>query len=472
MKFRTITDAMTKAQSFIDEGNEEKAYECYKSALELDAYNIDVIHKLAETAQILQYNNDAINYWNLFMQLKPDDALPYTQLLDLYFNDNKYEYYMTRGKLKTIEGRIAQATDDYKKAINNTSDEKEIITARYLLAQSYEFIGKPLSAIDEYLKILDQEPNEAVYVSLANLYYLEDKSAALDMLLRALKEYPDSNAVKEFLCKVYLAMGEYEKAEQYAVSLFNKIKSMLMQEKNDGAFELLKSVSEKDKQDISYSALMAEYYYNVNDKDNALKWIDILEKQSPDSPLAFQMRALLYEKQDDDFNAHFNWGKYYSKKSQHDLAQDEYLNAYNEDSSNVEIIKALINHYYSIDDKFACAEFCEKLVAIEKDDVATLKKLVKFYEEQGYEEKVLSYLYQLSQCNERDYDTLLKLARHAQKSKKNDDAIEYYEKYIKYAPNTDEKEQVKVQLNMLTSGDIGADEEGLLDKIIRFFTKK
>ena len=130
------------------------------------------------------------------------------------------------------------------------------------------------------------------------------------------------------------------------------------------------------------------------------------------------------------------------------------------------------NHYYSIDDKFACAEFCEKLVAIEKDDVATLKKLVKFYEEQGYEEKVLSYLYQLSQCNERDYDTLLKLARHAQKSKKIDDAVEYYEKYIKYAPNTDEKEQVKVQLNMLTSGDIGADEEGLLDKIIRFFTKK
>lgn len=472
MKFRTISDAMSKAQTFIDAGDEEKAYECYKAALELDAYNIDVIHKLAETAQMLQYNNDAINYWNMFMQLKPDDALPYTQLLDLYFHDNKYEYYMTRGKLKTIEGRIAQSTDDYKKAINNTTEEKEIITARYLLAQSFEFIGKPLAAIDEYLKILDYEPNEAVYISLANLYYQEDKSAALDMLLKALNEYPDSNAVKEFLCKVYLALGEYAKAEQYAVSLFNKIKSMLMQEKNESALDLLKTVSEQDKQDISYSALMAEYYYNVNDKDNALKWIDILEQQNPDSPLPFQMRALLYEKLNDDFNAHFNWGKYYSKKSQHDLAQDEYLNAYHEDTLNVDIIKALINHYSSIEDKFACAEFCEKLVAIEKDDIATLKKLVKFYEEQGYEDKVLDYLYQLSECNERDYETLLKLARHAQKSRKIDDAIEYYQKYMKFAPNTDEKEQAQVQLNLLTSGNIGADEEGLLDKIIRFFTKK
>lgn len=472
MKFRTISDAMTKAQAFIDGGDEEKAYECYKSALDLDSYNIDVLQKLAETAQLLQYNNDAITYWNMFMQLKPDDALPYTQLLDLYFDDNKYEYYMTRAKLKTIEGRVAQATDDYKKAINNTTEEKEIITARYLLAQSYEFIAKPLSAIDEYLKILDYEPNEAVYVSLANLYYVEDKSAALDMLSRALKEYPDSNVVKEFLCKVYLALGEYEKAEQYAVSLFNKIKSMLMQGKNESAFELLNTISEQDKQDISYSALMAEYYYNVDDKDNALKWIDVLEKQSPDSPLAFQMRALLYEKLDDDFNSHFNWGKYYSKKSQHDLAQDEYLNAYHENSLNVDIIKALINHYSSIEDKFACAEFCEKLVAIEKDDVATLKKLVKFYEEQGYEDKVLNYLYQLSQCNERDYETLLKLARHAQKCRKIDDAIEFYEKYLKYAPNTEEKEQVQNQLTMLTSGEVGADEEGLLDKIMRFFTKK
>ena len=36
---------------------------------------------------------------------------------------------------------------------NLTTEEKEIIASRYLLAHSYEFLNKPLAAIDEYLKL-------------------------------------------------------------------------------------------------------------------------------------------------------------------------------------------------------------------------------------------------------------------------------------------------------------------------------
>ena len=175
-----------------------------KYAYEADKNDTDVLQRLAVCAQMLQYNNDAINYWNTFIALKPEDPIAYNQLLDLYFHENKYQYYLTRAKLKTIEGRLAQAADDYKKAVNNTTEEKEIIAARYLLAQTYEILNKSVQAIDEYLKILDYDHNENVYLSLAGLYYAEDKQAALDMLQRAIKEYPDSSAVKEFLCKVYL----------------------------------------------------------------------------------------------------------------------------------------------------------------------------------------------------------------------------------------------------------------------------
>lgn len=470
MSNKTIVDALARGQQFEDDGEEQKAYECYKMAFEINPNDTDVIQKLALTAQSLGFQSDAINYWTLYSEIKPNDDLPYTQLLDLYFHDNKYMYYLTRAKLKTLENRMSHAIDDYKKAINNTSDEKEIISARYLLAKTCEVLNKTTQAIDEYLKILDYDPNEAVYLSLANLYYIEDKNAALDLLMRAIEAYPDSIYVKESLCKVYLALGDYASAEKYAVSNFNKAKSMLMQEKNDEAFALLKSFSAEEKQDISYPALMAEYYYNVNDSENAFVWIDSLEKLNPDSPLAFQMRALVYEKIDDDFSSHLYWGKFYSKKGQYDLAQDEYLQAYNVQSNNVLVIKELINHYSVIDDKFACAEFCEKLVAVEKNDVVTLKKLVKFYEEQGYEEKVIDYLTQLVENNERDYDSLLKLAKHAQKCRRYDEAISFYEKYLKVAPNTPEKEAANAQLNMLTTGEI-ADEEGFLDKIIKFFSR-
>ena len=49
--------------------------------------------------------------------------------------------------------------------------------------------------------------------------------------------------------------------------------------------------------------------------------------------------------------------------------------------------------------------------------------------------------------------------------------IEYYNNYLKYAPNSDEKEAIKKKAETLASGEI-YEEEGLLDKIIGFFTKK
>lgn len=467
----TIAQALSKAQQFEEEDKFDQAYECYKYAHELNKRDTDVLQNLATCAQTLGKNEEAVTYWNIFMALKPEDPISYTQLLDLYFHDNKYDYYMTRAKLKTVENRLAQATDDYKKAINSTTEEKDILNARYLLAQTYQIINKPMQAIDEYLKILDHDHNEAVYLALANLYYDEDKSAALTLLNKANEEFPDNKDIKEMLCKIYLALGDYVKAEKFATNNFDKIKSLLMQEKNKEAYVLMQSLSEKDKQDSKYAALMAEYFYNLNDNENTLKYIDIYEKTNQDSPLPSQMRALVYEKQNKDFDAHLNWGKYYIKKNNMELALDEYLNAYNANPQNVEIIKELINLYSATDDKFACAEFCEKLVHIEKDDTATVKRLIKFYEEQGYEDKVTEYLYQLSEMNTRDYETLLKLAKHAEKNRKIDEAIDYYEKYIKYAPNSDEKEDAKVKLNQLTSGEIG-EEEGFLDKLLGIFSKK
>lgn len=471
MSDKTIAQALIQGQQFEDEEKFNEAYECYKYALGLDKTNTDVLQKLAVCAQVLNCDSAAIDYWNLYMQIKPEDPVSYTQLLDLYFHKNKYDYYLTRAKLKTIEGRLPQAADDYKKAINNTSEEKEIISARYLLAQTYEIINKPMQAIDEYLKILDYDHNENVYISLANLYYKEDKSAALNVLQDAIKQYPESEPIKEFLCQVYLATGNYEEAEKYAVSIFNKIKAMLMQEKNEDAFQELQKLTDKEKQDISYHALMAEYYYNKGDDENALKWIDSFEKMNPNNPLPYQMKALVFEKLNDEFNEHYNWGSYYIKKNDTELALDEYLNAYKAKPNNTDVIKQLINLYSSINDNFACAEFCEKLVEIEKDDIATLKRLVRFYEEQGIEDKVMEYLLAISEINPKDYETLLKLGRHAENCRRIDDAIEFYEKYLKFAPNSDEKEEIKKKVDLLSSGEM-EEEQGFLDKLLGLFSKK
>ena len=89
MANNTIAQALIKAQQFEDEDKYEQAYECYKYAHEIDKNDTDVLQRLATCAQMLQQHEDAINYWNLYMAIKPEDPLSYTQLLDLYFQSRK-----------------------------------------------------------------------------------------------------------------------------------------------------------------------------------------------------------------------------------------------------------------------------------------------------------------------------------------------------------------------------------------------
>ena len=468
----SIPQALAKATEFEEKEEFDKAYECLKYAYSMDKTNPEVLQQLAMTAQLMHNNVDAINYWNELMMVHPENPISYTQLLDLYFHDNKYEYYMTRAKLKTLEGRLQQAVSDYKKAISNTSDEKEIMNARYLLAQSLEIIEKPMQAIDEYLRILDYDHNENVYGSLAAIYYNHDKDSAIDILKRALEEYPKNEMFKELLAKIYMETGNYEESIKYAISPLSKAKALLMQEKNDEAMEILEQCSDADKKTPKYLSLLAEYYYNRNEAEKALSCIEELEKLDGNNPLVFQMRALVYEKQGMDFEEHFNWGKYYIKKNSFDLALNEYLNAYNSNPKNAEIINELINLYSAMDDNIASIEFTERLVAIDKTNVAALKRLATFYSESGYDDRAQEYLERLYEINPRDYEVLLSLGKYYEGKRKMQTANEYYQEFLKYAPSASlERERVEKKLQN-ASQENEMEEEGFLDKIINFFSKK
>ncbi len=471
MKSRTISEVLAKAEEFEEQEKYEQAYECYKDAYEANKSDEDVLSKLAICAQTLNFKDDAVKYWNLLLSLNPQNHLPYTQLLDLYFSDNKYEYYMTRAKLKTLEGRLEQATSDYKKALSNTSEEELQIKARYLLAQTYEILDKSMQAIDEYLRILDYEHNENVYGALAKIYYNSDKTAAVSVLNQALEQYPENQMFKELLSKIYMELGDYAKALDFSTNPLNTAKILLLQENNEAALQILEKVPAKEKNTPKYLALMAEYYYNTDDNQLALEFVDKYEKVDAQSPLVPQMKALIYEKQENSELEHFYWGKFYLKKGSLDLALNEYLNAYSFNKTNTDIIKELINLYIALGDKVASIEFSEKLVEIEKDDVPTLKKLVKFYEEEGYQDKMIQYLLMLVEINPKDYDAILRLAKYYESCRQMSEAISLYEKYLKFAPTSEQRDEIDAKLKLLSSSE-GIEEEGFLDKLINFFSKK
>ena len=131
---------LMQAQMLIDEEQYEKAYEMLQNAYEKLKDDAEYLEKIALVAKTLEQHEDAARYWEELVTVNPNSLIGYSELLDIYINTNKYKYYLTRAKYKVLNQQVIQSVDDYKKAINSTTEEDEIVNARFLLAKAYENI--------------------------------------------------------------------------------------------------------------------------------------------------------------------------------------------------------------------------------------------------------------------------------------------------------------------------------------------
>ena len=92
MSNKTVSNALGRAQKFEEEGNEQKAYECYKEAFEINQNDTDVLQKLAISAQVLGLNDKAIAYWN---------AVPL--LTSTYAGTVSFEIYGQKNDIRLID---------------------------------------------------------------------------------------------------------------------------------------------------------------------------------------------------------------------------------------------------------------------------------------------------------------------------------------------------------------------------------
>ncbi len=466
MKVQTLLE---QAQLLSDNENYEKSYELLKTAYELDKTNPDIIEKLAIQAKMLDKLDESVGYWETLVDLDPNSELAYTELQDIYFHTNKYKYYLTRAKVKIIHENISQSVSDYKKAIENTQVEREIMEARLLLGKAYEFLGKITNAIDEYFKIVEMEDNLVVYYKLAELYSQQnDKSSAISVLRRALEAYPDEANLKELMAGSLLETGQFDEALQYVQSDLTKVKIYLSKNDNDKAYKTLELI--EDKNSPNYFALLAEYYYNEKEFDKCLENVLEFKKLEPQSPLAYQMTALVYEEQNDLFKSHFNWGKFYIQKGDYEMAMNEYIHAHNLNPKDAQVIKEIIKLNENSGDSSILVEFYEKLLAVEPDNQNALKSLGKFYENMSEYKDALDYYLKVEDINKNDIDILKDIAFCCEKLKKGALAKEYYQKYIDRAPLGQDLDNIKSKLFKMSDENV-VEDEGLLEKIFRLFSK-
>ena len=394
---------MNLAEQLEQDEKYEEAYAEYKKQMSGNPGNVDILTKLAHLALILEKKEEAKIYYAKILEADPANILAHEQLLDLFVNEDKFKYYLLRGNMHALQQQLSHAKNDYKKAIDCAKDPKEALPARFLYAGLCEGQEKYQEAIDEYLKISDfDEKNSAVFLKLAELYEkTEGLVSAIQILERGFKDNGFED-FREILAGYYIRNSQPDKALELTKSDLTKARALFDLDRNEEGYEVLMNIKSQYQNDKTFHSLLAQYYYQKNMFNEAFSEIDEYEKLEPNSPLIYQMRALIYEKQEDGFNEHINWGKYNIVRGDKDIALNEYLTAFRFNDKNIDLIETIAALLEAEGDKTKASEFYEKLVDLDEKNSNALVKLAEFREAIGDYQGSLDYLDRLKSADPRN----------------------------------------------------------------------
>ena len=381
----------------------DEAYAEYKKELPHKSGDVELLTKLAHLALILEKKDEAKIYYGKILEVDPANILAHEQLIDLFVNEDKFKYYLFRGNLHSRQQQYSHAKSDYKKAIDNAKDQEEALPARYLYAGLAEQQEKLQEAIDEYLRISDyDEKNPIVFLKLAELYEkTEGIIASIEILERGYKE----NGFKEFeeiLAGYYIRNSQPDKAINLTKNDLTKARALMDLGKNDEAFEILNRVKENYKGQALIHSLLAQYYFQKGMSKEAFAEIEEYAKIEPNSPLIYQMKALIYESLNDSFNEHINWGKFNILKGEKEVALNEYMTAYQFDNKNIDLIETIAGLLENLKDQTKACEFYERLTELEPSNANALEKLAIFRDSIGDYSGAFEYIDRLKTVDSRN----------------------------------------------------------------------
>lgn len=464
--------SLQTAEQFEENEQYTQAFEEYKKLYERNPKDLSLLERLGHLSMLLDNKEEAAKYYSEILESDATNVLAYEQLMDIYVTTDKYKYYIYRGNMHTVEHKLEHAINDYKKAINCAQEDKDIISARFVLGTLYEQEGNNIKAIDEYLKVIEHEDtHEDVYIKLANLYVKEDAvPSAIDVLERGRKAGFDSVNLNEQLADLYLKNGNPEKALEVTTDELTKVKCLLDMDKKSEAFEKLQKMEGQYNHIPQFYSLKAQYYYMTKDFDKALKCVEEFDKYEKNSPLTYQMRALIYEEKNDDYNSYLNWGKYNLVRGNKDIAINEFLNANQIKDDDINLLNTLAMLLEESGDKNHAMEFYEKISKLDETDKKSLQKLAEFRESIGDYKSQAEYLLKLYHLDKRNSTTVKQLGEAYEKLRNKPAAVECYEKYLEIGKGNPDYSKIQHKLEKLQNTEM-QEEEGFIDKIMKWFNK-
>ena len=394
---------MNLAEQLEQDEKYEEAYAEYKKQMAQKPADVELLTKLGHLALILEKKEDAKIYYAKILEIDPPNILAHEQLIDIFMHEDRFKYYLLRGNLRALQQQMSHAKSDFKKAIDHAKDPQEALPARYLYAGLCEGQGRLNEAIDEYLRISDyDEKNPVVFLKLAELY---EKTEGLVAAIQTLERGRRDRGFKDFeeiLAGYYIRNSQPEKAYELAQSKLTKARALFDMGRNDAGYEILMGVKDKYSKEKIFHSLLAQYYFQKDMFEEAFKEIDEYEKIDSKSPLIYQMRALIYEKQGDAFNEHINWGKYNVMRGEKDVALNEYLTAYRFNDKDVDLIETIAALLEAEGDKTKASEFYERLADVDPKNRLALEKIAEFRESIGDNYGAIEYMERLKEIDPRN----------------------------------------------------------------------
>ena len=394
---------MNLAEQLEQDEKYEEAYAEYKKQMAQKPADVELLTKLGHLALILEKKEDAKIYYAKILEIDPPNILAHEQLIDIFMHEDRFKYYLLRGNLRALQQQMSHAKSDFKKAIDHAKDPQEALPARYLYAGLCEGQGRLNEAIDEYLRISDyDEKNPVVFLKLAELY---EKTEGLVAAIQTLERGRKDRGFKDFeeiLAGYYIRNSQPEKAYELAQSELTKARALFDMGRNAAGYEILMGVKDKYSKEKIFHSLLAQYYFQKDMFEEAFKEIDEYEKIDSKSPLIYQMRALIYEKQGDAFNEHINWGKYNVMRGEKDVALNEYLTAYRFNDKDVDLIETIAALLEAEGDKTKASEFYERLADVDPKNRLALEKIAEFRESIGDNYGAIEYMERLKEIDPRN----------------------------------------------------------------------
>ncbi len=457
------------------EANEqyEEAYREYKKEYEANPDNMGILERLGHLSLILDKPEEAAGYYHEILKRDVTNPLAYEQLMTIYEDTDAYKYYVYRGNKNSIEGKLDFAISDFKKALGLCSEGAQAAMTRFTLANLYKQAGQDMKAIDEFNILLEgSDVHEEMFLQLADMYLKDEAySSAIDTLMRAKQKGFDTPKINEGLAAVYLKSGDAQKAIEFTNDELLKIQCMLEIGQVEEAYTNLNNLSEELKQSPRYFTLRAQYFYSAKKFDEALECIDEYNKLSPNSPLTYQMRALVYDEKGDEYNSHLNWGRYNIVRGNYDIAINEYLNAVQINDDDIDLLFELAALLESNKEVDHASEYYVKIVKKDPKNKEALRKLASYRESIGDYQGQVNCLEKLIEVDGNDLDALKNLGRAYEKTRANGKALELYQHYIEIVKSPADYKIIKEKIEKLQNGGAEENSEGLLDKIMKLFGK-